>query len=68
ARREFDKAARGETSQAPSNGQGASSSTINQQQQPLDPLVEAAEKEGINTQGKTKDQIASELSWKLNKK
>jgi sec-independent protein translocase protein TatA len=33
---------------------------------PADPLIEAAQKEGIDTRGKTKQQIASELSWKLN--
>jgi sec-independent protein translocase protein TatA len=33
-----------------------------------DPLIVAAEKEGIQTEGKTREQIASELSWKLNKK
>ena len=31
-----------------------------------DPLVQAAQKEGIDTTGKTRDQIASELSSKLN--
>ena len=33
-----------------------------------DPLVQAAQREGIDTQGKTKEQIASDLSWKLSKK
>jgi len=33
-----------------------------------DPLVQAAQNEGIDTQGKTRDQIATELAWKLNKK
>ena len=33
-----------------------------------DPLVIAAQREGIDTQGKTREQIASELSWKLNRK
>jgi sec-independent protein translocase protein TatA len=35
---------------------------------PSDPLIQAAQNEGINTQGKTRDQIATELAWKLNKK
>ena len=35
---------------------------------PDDPLVIAAQREGIDTQGKTREQIASELSWKLNRK
>ena len=33
-----------------------------------DPLVIAAQREGIDTTGKTREQIASELSWKLNRK
>jgi sec-independent protein translocase protein TatA len=33
-----------------------------------DPLIQAAQNEGIDTQGKTRDQIATELAWKLNKK
>jgi sec-independent protein translocase protein TatA len=33
---------------------------------PNDPLVLAAQREGIDTTGKTREQIASELSWKLN--
>jgi len=35
---------------------------------PDDPLVIAAQREGIDTHGKTREQIASELSWKLNRK
>lgn len=31
----------------------------------VDPLLLAAQKEGIETQGKTRDQIATELAWKL---
>ncbi len=33
-----------------------------------DPLIQAAQNEGIDIQGKTRDQIATELAWKLNKK
>ncbi|MGI0080452.1 MAG: hypothetical protein ACRECH_12610, partial [Nitrososphaerales archaeon] len=33
-----------------------------------DPLIAAAQREGIDTTGKTREQIASELSWKLNRK
>ncbi|MDG6904512.1 MAG: twin-arginine translocase TatA/TatE family subunit [Nitrososphaerota archaeon] len=33
-----------------------------------DPLVVACKGEGIDTSGKTREQLASELSWKLNKK
>lgn len=35
---------------------------------PRDPLVVAAQREGIDTVGKSRDQIATELAWKLNKK
>jgi sec-independent protein translocase protein TatA len=35
---------------------------------PEDPLIQAARNEEIDTQGKTRDQIATELAWKLNKK
>jgi sec-independent protein translocase protein TatA len=33
-----------------------------------DPLVLAAQREGIDTTGKTREQIASEISWKLSRK
>jgi sec-independent protein translocase protein TatA len=33
-----------------------------------DPLITACRNEGIDTTGKTKEQLASELAWKLNKK
>jgi len=33
-----------------------------------DPLIVAAQSEGIETVGKSREQIASEISWKLNKK
>lgn len=39
-----------------------------QKVQAVDPLVVACENEGISTQGKTREQLAAELSWKLNKK
>ncbi len=32
------------------------------------PLILAAQKEGIDTQGKTRDQIATEIAWKLKSK
>ena len=35
---------------------------------PADPLILAAQKEGIVTEGKTRDQIATELAWKLKSK
>ncbi|MDA4111085.1 MAG: twin-arginine translocase TatA/TatE family subunit [Thaumarchaeota archaeon] len=64
ARREFEKGSKGE----PAGNQPASSTSVASAPSPDDPLVVAAQKEGIDTQGKTKEQIASELSWKLNKK
>ena len=36
--------------------------------QTADPLILAAQKEGIDTQGKTRDQIATEIAWKLKSK
>jgi sec-independent protein translocase protein TatA len=62
ARREFDKGSKGETGDLSASQVPASSPS------PDDPLVVAAQKEGIDTKGKTKEQIASELSWKLNRK
>ena len=74
ARREFDKGWKGGTdstggsvpSPAVQGGANNSSSAISTNNE--DPLILAAQREGIDTQGKTKEQIASELSWKLNKK
>jgi TatA/E family protein of Tat protein translocase len=63
AKREFDKAMKGnfeETTKPETTPQNVEIST------PVDPLVEAAKKEGIDTTGKTKQEIASALSWKLN--
>ncbi len=63
ARREFEKGSKGES------GPGTTPITVsNASPAADDPLVIAAQKEGIDTQGKTKEQIASELSWKLNRK
>ena len=62
ARKEFEKGSKGDTVEAPTNQVAASSPSAD------DPLVVAAQKEGIDTKGKTKEQIASELSWKLNRK
>ena len=66
ARREFDKGWKGDPSAPDSAQAGAASS--NGVPALDDPLVQAAQREGIVTQGKTREQIASELSWKLNKK
>jgi sec-independent protein translocase protein TatA len=46
----------------------SSTSSSNTFPSPDDPLVVAAQREGVDTQGKTRDQIATELAWKLNKK
>lgn len=78
ARREFSKAMRGEVSPETSATPLASSAIVptptaqanpvNYGSQQTDPLLAAAEKEGINVNGKTREQLASELAWKLNKK
>lgn len=62
ARREFDTALRGQHSDSAVSASSQNASTL----APLDPLIQAAQKEGIDIQGKTRQQIASELSWKLN--
>ena len=61
ARREFDKGSKGDGTQAETPPTAAPSTQD-------DPLFIAAQKEGIETQGKTREQVASELSWKLSKK
>ena len=63
ARKEFEKGSRGEPA-----GNPPATVSVSGSPSADDPLVAAAQKEGIDTQGKTKEQIASELSWKLNKK
>ena len=71
ARREFEMASKGITDPLSS----VTSPTIAPSPPPPnastqtteDPLITAAKKEGIDTQGKTKEQIASELAWKLKK-
>jgi sec-independent protein translocase protein TatA len=63
ARREFEKGSKGESSEGSPVAVSANAAPA-----PDDPLVVAAQREGIDTQGKTKEQIASELSWKLNRK
>ena len=64
ARREFDKAMKGNFDE-PSKAQSGSPQKA-EISTPEDPLVEGAKKEGIDTTGKTKQEIASALSWKLN--
>ncbi len=75
ARREFEQAWR---------GGGGAPTTMNMQQTPVqtnpmptqstntpvsdDPVIVAARNEGIVTEGKTRQQIASELAWKLKQK
>jgi sec-independent protein translocase protein TatA len=60
ARREFDKAMKGNFEEL------AKAEVIPSNKVAEDPLIEAAKKEGIETTGKTKQEIASALSWKLN--
>jgi sec-independent protein translocase protein TatA len=62
ARREFDGAFRGQlnnNSSAPLENKNPHTAESS------DSLIQAAEKEGIDTKGKTREQIASELAWKL---
>jgi sec-independent protein translocase protein TatA len=61
ARKEFNNAMSSTTSTTNATVEVPSSSFSQ------DPLVSAAQKEGIDTQGKSREQIASELSFKLNK-
>ncbi len=71
ARREFDKGFRGQppgASGQPETTTAAVAPSSSGFVSPDDPLVVAAQREGIDTRGKTREQIASELSWKLNKK
>ena len=64
ARREYEKGAKGDAT--PTTQPTVENASVSPA--PDDPLVVAAQREGIDTQGKTKEQIASELSWKLNRK
>jgi sec-independent protein translocase protein TatA len=84
AKKEWDQASKAITNPATilDNSQPASSAAISTsaaqsalvKQAPLpntpanDPLIAAAQKEGIDTQGKTRDQIATEIAWKLKSK
>jgi sec-independent protein translocase protein TatA len=62
ARREFDSAFRGQHS-GPVPSDSSKNASI---AEASDSLIQAAQKEGIDVQGKTRQQIASELAWKLN--
>ncbi|MDG6907097.1 MAG: twin-arginine translocase TatA/TatE family subunit [Nitrososphaerota archaeon] len=82
ARREFDIASKEIMNpSAPSNAQQPTTSSAagpvaipNPPSAPAsaatstDPLLTAAEREGIDTKGKTRDQIATEIAWKLKSK
>jgi len=79
AKKEFDSASKSSnssTQQQPQYQAAPPPMTTTTQQTPPqstvlasdDPLVMAAQREGIDTTGKTREQIASELSWKLNRK
>ncbi len=72
ARREFEKGSKGEVADTTTPSPQTVAATVPQPAAVAasadDPLIVAAQREGITTQGKTKEQIASELSWKLNKK
>jgi TatA/E family protein of Tat protein translocase len=64
ARREFDKAMKGNFE----NAETVKTPTAPVESTVPDPLIAAAQREGIDTTGKTKQEIASALSWKLNKR
>ena len=67
ARREFEKGSKEEDT-SPATKSASVAAPPSPPPAPDDPLVVAAQREGIDTKGKTKEQIASELSWKLNRK
>lgn len=70
ARKEFEEASRGITSPQSNTTATQTVSTnpaTTTAQLDEDPLLTSARKEGIETQGKTREQIASELAWKLKK-
>ncbi|SRR5579875_428208 len=68
ARREFDNAWRGITTQRATVPPGATDHIPSTTPaSPADPLVIAARNEGIDTTGKTREQISTELAWKLNR-
>ena len=52
----------------PASGTATATPTAAETISPKDSLIMACENEGITTIGKTKEQLASELSLKLNKK
>jgi sec-independent protein translocase protein TatA len=84
AKQEFDKASKEianptaaifnpqATTSAAVGMSGAEIATVSQATLPNtpanDPLIQAARQEGIDTQGKTRDQIATEIAWKLKSK
>ena len=83
ARKEFDQASKAITNPssivtepqavpapipAPQTGKSTVASAPLPSTQADDPLIAAAQKEGIDTQGKTRDQIATEIAWKLKSK
>jgi sec-independent protein translocase protein TatA len=74
AKKEFQNAFSGSGSSSNGNTSSSSTTTMMTPSTPAtnssvqsDPLVLAAQKEGIEVTGKTREQIASELSFKLNK-
>ncbi len=72
ARREFDKGWKGQldsiTTPNATTSQASPTMVNTNGESAVDPLIVAAQREGLETSGKTRDQIASELAWKLNKK
>ncbi len=68
ARKEFEQASKELTSNSQTNQSPTSAIAVpqgNRSASITDPLIIAAQNEGIDTRGKTREQIASELAWKL---
>lgn len=53
---------------APPSAPNTANVAVSETDHSKDPLIMACENEGIVTVGKTRKQLASELSWKPNKK
>jgi sec-independent protein translocase protein TatA len=67
ARREFDLVSKSGLASSAPHSKSADPSITNTSvsESGNDPLIVAAQGEGIETEGKSKKEIASELSWKL---
>lgn len=69
ARREFESGWKGISNEImTATAPAAQTSVPIKELSPTDPLVLACHNEGIDTAGKTREQLSAELAWKLNKK